>query len=39
IKVANSWSYVAIKRESAKLALNKLSSGKLKGRSFRSRLI
>ena len=39
IKVMNSWSYVAVKRESAKTALNKLSSGKLKGKSFRSRLI
>lgn len=39
IKVSNSWSYVAIKRESAKLALSKLSTGKLKGKSFRARLI
>jgi ATP-independent RNA helicase DbpA len=39
IKVASSWTYVAIRRASAKLALQKLSSGKLKGKSFRSRLI
>ena len=39
IKIANSWSYVAIKREVSKQALQKLSSGKLKGKSFRSRLI
>ena len=39
IKVSNSWSYVAIKRENAKVALSKLSTGKLKGKSFRARLI
>ncbi len=39
IKVADNWTYVAVQRDSAKLALNKLSSGKLKGKSFRARLI
>lgn len=39
IQVANSWSYVAINREVAKVALQKLTDGKLKGRSVRVRQI
>jgi len=39
IQVSINWSYVAIKREVSKLALSKLSNGKLKGKSFRARLI
>lgn len=39
IQVMDSWAYVAVERSVAKTALQKLSSGKIKGRSFRSRLI
>ena len=39
IQVSDNWSYVAIKREAAKAALQIISSGKLKGKSFRARLI
>jgi len=39
IKVYSTWSYVAVRREAAKTALNKLREGKLKGRSFRVRQI
>ena len=39
IQVSDNWSYVAIQREVSKLALSKLSTGKLKGKSFRARLI
>lgn len=37
INMADNWSFVAVKRDSAKLALKKISEGKLKGRSFRVR--
>nr|MBX2847832.1 DbpA RNA binding domain-containing protein [Acidiferrobacterales bacterium] len=39
IQVFDNWAYVAIKRELSKTALQKLSTGKLKGKSFRARLI
>jgi len=39
IIVADNWSYVAINREAAKLALKKLEQGKLKGRSFQVKQI
>jgi len=39
IHVADNWAYVAVSRDVAKSALKKLSEGKLKGRSFRVRLI
>lgn len=39
IQVANSWSYVAVNREVANVALKKLDNGKLKGRSVRVRQI
>jgi len=39
IHVADNWAYVAVSRDVAKPALKKLSEGKLKGRSFRVRLI
>lgn len=39
IKVYDKWSYVAVNRDVANTALNKLAKGKLKGRSFRVRLI
>jgi len=35
ISVSEYWSYVAVQRESLKLAFKKLSEGKLKGRKFR----
>lgn len=35
INVFDNWAYVAVRTEVAKKALNKLSGGKLKGRSFR----
>ena len=37
IQVADQWAYVAIAREYGKTAFNKLSDGKLKGRSFKVR--
>ncbi|WP_425050036.1 ATP-dependent RNA helicase DbpA [Pseudomaricurvus hydrocarbonicus] len=37
IQVYPMWSYVAVKREVAKIALTKLGAGKLKGRNFRVR--
>lgn len=39
IQVFDNWAYVAVKRELNKIALNKLTIGKLKGKSFRARLI
>lgn len=39
INVFETWTYVAIKRDVAKVGLQKLSNGKLKGKSFRARLI
>ena len=39
IHVFENYSYVAISRDAAKPALRKLSSGKMKGRSFRARRI
>ncbi|MCL4148998.1 UNVERIFIED_CONTAM: hypothetical protein GTU68_049721 [Idotea baltica] len=39
IQVFDNWAYIAIKRELGKTALQKLSTGKLKGKSFRARLI
>lgn len=39
IQVFDNWTYVAVNRDVAQLALEKLGKGKLKGRSFRVRLI
>jgi ATP-independent RNA helicase DbpA len=39
IQILENWTYVAIKRNIAKAALKKFTSGKLKGKSFRARLI
>ncbi|MFK8022213.1 MAG: ATP-dependent RNA helicase DbpA [Pseudomonadales bacterium] len=39
ITVFDNWAYVAVKREVAKQALQKLSRGKMKGRSFRIRQV
>ena len=39
IQVFDNWAYVAIKRELNKTALKKFTTGKLKGKSFRARLI
>lgn len=39
IKVTSTRTYVAVSRESVKRALNKLSTGKLKGRSCRARVL
>jgi ATP-independent RNA helicase DbpA len=39
IQILENWTYVAIKRNIAKAALKKFASGKLKGKSFRARLI
>jgi len=39
IQVLDNWAYIAIERPIAKLALQKLSNGKIKGKSFRARLI
>lgn len=39
IQVMDNWAYVAIERAIAKSALNKVSQGKIKGKSFRVRLI
>lgn len=36
INVADNWSYVAVERDIVKQAANKISNGKLKGRSFRA---
>ncbi len=39
INVASNWSYVAVSSELVKAALNKISNDKLKGRSFRVRIL
>jgi ATP-independent RNA helicase DbpA len=39
INVFANWAYVAVTRDAAKVALNKLNEGKLKGRTFRARRI
>jgi len=39
IQVSDNWSYVAIERGIAKTGLNTLNIGKLKGKSFRARLV
>ncbi len=39
IHVMDQWAYVAVSRDVSKLALKKLGDGKLKGRSFRVRVI
>lgn len=39
INIADNWAFVAVSRAATKQALKKLSEGKLKGRSFRVRLI
>ncbi|TVO78658.1 ATP-dependent RNA helicase DbpA [Sedimenticola selenatireducens] len=39
ITIADNWAYVAVSQSASKQALNKLSQGKLKGRSFRVRVI
>jgi len=39
IHVMDQWAYVAVSRDVSKLALKKLGEGKLKGRSFRVRVI
>lgn len=39
INIADNWAFVAVNRDQYKLALHKLGQGKLKGRSFRVRLI
>lgn len=39
IQVLDNWAYVAIQRPIAKMALQQLSQGKIKGKSFRARLI
>jgi ATP-independent RNA helicase DbpA len=39
IQISDQWAYVAVKRNVVKTALNKLNKGKLKGRTFRARLV
>jgi len=39
IHIMDNWAYVAVSRDIVTMALNKLAAGKLKGRSFRVRLI
>ncbi len=39
INIGAQWSYVAVERDVAKVALKKLSEGKLKGRTYRIRLL
>ncbi|MES9885283.1 MAG: DbpA RNA binding domain-containing protein, partial [Candidatus Sedimenticola sp. 6PFRAG1] len=39
INIFDNWAYVAVSRDAVKNALKKLGEGKLKGRSFRVRLI
>jgi len=39
INISDNWAYVAVSRDVVKIALRKLGQGKLKGRSFRVRLI
>jgi len=39
ITLADNWAYVAVHRDVASIALKKLEEGKLKGRSFRARIV
>ncbi len=39
IQIFDNWAFVAVSRDAVKAALKKLNEGKLKGRSFRTRLI
>lgn len=39
IQLFDNWAYVAVNREKRKLALSKISNGKLKGKSVRARLL
>jgi len=39
IQILDNWAYVAVSQSIVKIALNKLGEGKLKGKSFRIRLI
>ncbi len=39
IQVMDNWAYIAVARPLAKLALQQISAGKIKGKSFRARLI
>jgi len=39
IDIFDNWAYVAVNRDVVKVALKKLSEGKLKGRSFRVRMM
>ena len=39
IQLMDNWAYIAVEREIAKQAVQKLSSGKIKGKSFRCRLV
>ncbi len=39
IQVLDNWAYIAVERPLAKLALQQLAQGKIKGKSFRARLI
>ena len=39
IQIMDNWAYIAVARPIAKLALRKLSDGKIKGKSFRCRLV
>jgi len=39
IQVLDNWAYIAVERPLAKLALKQLGQGKIKGKSFRARLI
>lgn len=39
IQMLDNWAYIAVERDIAKQALNKLTAGKIKGKSFRCRLI
>jgi ATP-independent RNA helicase DbpA len=39
IQVLDNWAYIAVDRPLAKIALTQLQQGKIKGKSFRARLI
>lgn len=39
IQVMDNWTYIALQRDVAKVGLQKISNGKIKGKSFRARLI
>ena len=39
IQVMDNWAYIAVERPIAKIALQTLSNGKIKGKSFRARLV